>query len=468
MLPRNLTGATGLLAMLALATGCADTNSPTAPRVSPAEVIAPLGSQVHAAATVVVGPYTVTITDLGVPTGGTYSSGYSINNFGQVAGMSSNAANAIAPLLWNAGGSVPIPNYDPSGLLIPVRINDDGHMILNERIGGISINYAIWRQPDGTFTRIPPYPGGDSLRVTVRGLNAAGLITGVVREPNLGPNSHGVIWQNGAFFRDLGVMAGYTITDPQDINDVGSVVGNAATFSGTRAFFWQNGSFTALGPSTGASTALALNNTGTVVGTVNGGFPVRWINTVQSSLPVPAGVIQPTPVDVNDAGDIVGWGSSSAPGVLYASAFWRNGQAILLPPWPGATQTLARSINNNAEIVGEGPLVPGGPMHALKWTMTTGTPANTKPTTALVATTSTTINAGGSVSMRGSFTDPDNGPWKWKFLWRNGSTKGSTTTNGNVNATRKYTAAGTYDVRFIVTDAKGVADTSAAVTVTVR
>ena len=101
---------------------------------------------------------------------------------------------------------------------------------------------------------------------------------------------------------------------------------------------------------------------------------MRWINGQIQALPVPAGVIQPTPVDVNDGSDIIGGGSSMTPGALYASAFWRSGQPILLPPWPGATQTLARSINNSAEIVGEGNLVPGGPMHALLRTVTTGGP----------------------------------------------------------------------------------------------
>jgi hypothetical protein len=47
-------------------------------------------------------------------------------------------------------------------------------MILNESIGGTSINYAIWRQPNGTFNRLPPFPGGDVLRVYARGMNAGG------------------------------------------------------------------------------------------------------------------------------------------------------------------------------------------------------------------------------------------------------------------------------------------------------
>jgi probable HAF family extracellular repeat protein len=253
----------------------------------------------------------------------------------------------------------------------------------------------------------------------------------MVREPNLAMTTHGVLWQNGAFVQDLGAMAGFQSTNPQDINDLGQVVGisTSTTNFNSTAFSWQNGSFTNLGAlvAGAASSATAVNNTGTVVGTSNGGFPVRWVNGAIQSLPVPAGVIQPQPVDVNDAGDIIGWGTSSAAGVLYASAFWRNGVGYLLPAWPGATQTMARSINNNGEIVGEGPLVPGGPMHALLWKVTTGSPpppppvGNTAPNATLVATTSTRIRAGGKVTMRGSFTDPDNGPWSYQFVWGNGT-----------------------------------------------
>lgn len=479
MLQRTTARACALLAIVATLAACADPTMPSPPRVSPLETDEPFTAVAQAAATVAMGPYTVTITDLGVPTGGTYSSAYTINNLSQVAGMSSNASGALAPLLWTGGSFVTIPNYDPSGLLIPVKINDGGDMILNESIGGTSINYAIWRQPNGTFYRLPAYPGGDDLRVTARSINVGGLITGMVREPNLAITTHGVIWQNGAFLQDIGALAGYQSTNPQDINDLGQIVGistNTTNFN-TTAFHWQNGTFTNLGAlvSGAASSALALNNTGTVVGTSNGGFPVRWVNGAIQALPVPNGVIQPTPVDVNDAGDIIGWGTSSAAGVLYASAFWRNGTGYLLPAWPGATQTMARSINNNGEIVGEGPLVPGGPMHALMWKVTTGSPpppppptGNTAPNATLVATSSTSIKAGGKVTMRGSFTDPDNGPWRYAFLWGNGTTTGTKSTQGSVTLSHKYGTRGTYGVRFIVTDAKGAADTSSVVTVTVR
>ncbi|MEQ1692575.1 MAG: PKD domain-containing protein [Gemmatimonas sp.] len=416
---------------------------------------------IQATASVVVGPYTVTLTDLGLLPGGIYASGYAINNSGLVAGMAYNSAGGLERALWNNGVMTTIPNFDPSSTLIPNKLNDGGHLILNEFIGKASINYAIWREPNGTYHQLPPFPGGDPLRVHALGINTAGVIAGYARESNLGP-FHGVIWQNGSFLRDIGLVL------PQDINDLGQVVGATAS----TAFLWQNGTIANLGAlSPGAvSSAYAINNTGTIVGTSNGGFPVRWVNGQISSLPVPNGVIQPRPVDVNDAGDIIGWGTSSAPGVLYASAFWRNGQPILLPAWPGATQTLARSINNRAEIVGEGPIVSGGPQHALKWTITTGNPppTNTTPNVTLAATTPTTIRVGGAVTLRGTFADPDNGPWSYTFMWKTGSTTGTTTTAGSIVASRTYSTKGTFKVRLAVTDASGAVGTSNTISVIVR
>ena len=461
MFPRTLAVRLVLLSGALLAIGCTDPTDVAAPRLAPNEAESAITAGVQATASVVVGPYTITITDLGLLPGGIYASGYTINNAGLVAGMAYNASGGLERVLWNNGAMTTIPNFDPSSTLIPTKLNTGGHLILNESIGRVSINYAIWREPNGIYHQLPPFPGGDALRVHALGINTAGLIVGYVREPNLGP-FHGVIWQYDSFLQDIGFVL------PQDINDLGQVVGSTAS----TAFLWQNGRFTDLGAlSPGAvSSAYAINNTGTIVGTSNGGFPVRWVNGQLSSLPVPNGVIQPRPVDVNDAGDIIGWGTSSAPGVLYASAFWRNGQPILLPAWPGATQTLARSINDSTEIVGEGPIVAGGPQHALKWTITTGNPppTNTTPNVTLAATTPTTIKLGGTVTMRGTFADPDNGPWSYKFRWGNGPTTGTTTTAGNIVASRTYWAKGTFKVRLAVTDALGAVGTSNPISVIVR
>ncbi|MEP7345899.1 MAG: hypothetical protein ABI877_11550 [Gemmatimonadaceae bacterium] len=93
---------------------------------------------------------------------------------------------------------------------------------------------------------------------------------------------------------------------------------------------------------------------------------------------------------------------------------------------------------------------------------------NYPPSAALSATSPTNILVGGSVSVSGSFFDPDHGPWKYAFAWGNGRTSGTSLTTGVINATRTYTKAGTYRIAFGVADALALADTSNVVTVHVR
>ena len=99
-----------------------------------------------------------------------------------------------------------------------------------------------------------------------------------------------------------------------------------------------------------------------------------------------------------------------------------------------------------------------------------GSPGNTAPTALLTATSPTTINRGGSVSFRGSFTDPDSGdgPWTLRWMFANGNTTTSAAAPGSYTATRSYPNAGTFKVTLRVRDARGGADTSNVVTVRVR
>jgi hypothetical protein len=95
---------------------------------------------------------------------------------------------------------------------------------------------------------------------------------------------------------------------------------------------------------------------------------------------------------------------------------------------------------------------------------------NTPPAVTLAATTTTSIRAGGSVTFRGTFTDPDQGDGPWSYLWRfgNGPLNGSMTAPGSITRKRVYSKVGTYNVVFTVTDARGGVGTSNTVTVQVR
>jgi hypothetical protein len=76
--------------------------------------------------------------------------------------------------------------------------------------------------------------------------------------------------------------------------------------------------------------------------------------------------------------------------------------------------------------------------------------------------------SGGTVTMRGTFADGDNGPWSYTFLWKNGATTGTVATAGSIVASRTYSAKGTFKVRMTVTDALGAVGTSNPISVIVR
>src|SRR5450756_1662681 len=73
--------------------------------------------------------------------------------------------------------------------------------------------------------------------------------------------------------------------------------------------------------------------------------------------------------DLNNNGDVVGYGQSPSGVHMDTPILWRGGTAIDLGRWPGGTESRAYGMNDNGQIVGEGNLVDGGPGHALMWTV---------------------------------------------------------------------------------------------------
>ena len=93
---------------------------------------------------------------------------------------------------------------------------------------------------------------------------------------------------------------------------------------------------------------------------------------------------------------------------------------------------MCRGINNLGQIVGTGTVAGDNLDHALMWTVDDGT-GNTIPSATLKAKP-TKIRVGGSVSVKASFTDPDNGPWNYTLNWGDGnSTTGDASIAGKIS-----------------------------------
>ncbi len=408
----------------------------------------------------------VQVTDLGLLPGGYASQAWAVNRLGQVTGTASDASGAMQRALWTGGTIITAPSWSTGH---PEAINDSRQVVGTTNMG-YNRSGVLW-EPSGQVLTLPPVPGGPVDRVAAHDINATGAIVGVSRDASM--LRHAVIWQGSAFARDLGFMGGGDYSEAWGINDIGDVVGIANTLSmgTTRGFLWRNGAFTDLGSlagPTGTSAARDINNSGLIAGSSNGGIAVVWRNGVIETLPaLSGGTTFNTVTDLNNNGDVVGYGQSPSGTHLDTAILWRAGKAIDLGRFPGGTFSRAYGVNDSGQIVGEGNLVDGGPVHALMWTVGT-TSSNTAPTVTLAATTATTIRVGGSIGVRGAFTDPDSGPWTYTFRWGNGSTSGTVTSPGSIPATRTYLTAGRFKVTLTVTDSRGASTTSSPVTVRVQ
>jgi probable HAF family extracellular repeat protein len=298
---------------------------------------------------------------------------------------------------------------------------------------------------------------------------------------------HAVLWQDkDTPAQDLGFLGSGAQVDYSEaygVNDLTHVVGNSVVGSASRGFLWRNGRMIDLGALAGqvVSEAYATNNNGLIVGRSNF-FPVSWRYDVANpnstpsiqQLPIPQGFFSATPVAVNDFSDVVGHAGS--PNIDSHAILWRNGQAIDLGVWPGGHFSVATGINGFGQIVGTGTVAGDNIDHALMWTVTGaggggGGTQNRTPSVSLKATSATSMRVGGSLSVQGSFTDPDNGPWSYRLDWGDGSaTTGNASTAGTISgiAPHAYTRRGSFKAKLTVTDRRGAAGSSGAISVRVR
>ena len=443
--------------------------------------------------TYTVGNWRVTATDLGVLPGGTASRALAINDQGRVAGLATDSAFNLLRPLWDANTGAIVDfadNFNPSSTAVPEHLNNNGEMAGTESINQ-NIYYGVYWNAAGQAFGLPPLAGAEpfygSRHTKAHAINSSGQIAGAGKD-TVNFNLHAVLWLNkdtpGQDLGFLGRGAYVDYSEAYGINDLGHVVGDSALGTAIRGFLWRNGIMVNLpalsGTASEGTNASAVNNRGLAVGRSNF-YPVTWqydvVNQnstpVVRQLPIPPGFFSAQPTAVNDSADVAGYAGS--PNIDAHAVLWRNGQAIDLGVWPGGHYSVANKMNNLGQIVGTGTVAGDNLDHALMWTVVSagggGATTNTTPSSSLTATSSTSIRVGRSVSVQAGFVDRDNGPWSYKLDWGDGSAPvGSTSSAGTIPdiSPHVYRRTGSFKARLTVTDARGAAGTSRAVTVRVR
>jgi probable HAF family extracellular repeat protein len=296
------------------------------------------------------------ITDLGA-----FNEAAGINDAGEVVGTSY-ANNGFYAFRWTARGGVQIIGALSAGYgSFGDGINNSGQIVgeSGARIGERAFRWT----PTGGIQDLGGLPLHNSI---ARATNNVGAAAGE-RTINIAGAVHAVRWTAAGAILDLGTLnAKANYSSAYGINDAGEVVGTSYTDrynAGPRAFLWtEDGGMQDLGTlgNAGGSEARGINNAGQVVG-ASGPHAFLWSSgggmRDLGALSQPEGT---RALAINDAGQVVGAdgvGDGSSAFLWTAAGGMRDLNELVDPRDPLKASFklgLAADINNRGQIVGWG------------------------------------------------------------------------------------------------------------------
>lgn len=279
------------------------------------------------------------IEELGVLPGGVSSYATGINNVGDVVGVSQNSNGIYHAVLWPRTGGIKdlgalgsSPAFTTSSAS---GINSSGVIV------GQSGDTTGFIYKNGVISALPKFDLQALPNSGAYGINTAGDIVGsstsvtqrlFVGGVTQGPQ-HAFVLRSGILMTDIGTILDTTGKSTAfGINDFGAVVGQSNTPGGLgfdHAFLYSGGRMTDLGvlPGFQQSSAVAINNAGQIVGSVQSGSLVSsnsnshgflYSGGVMRDIGTLSGGNFVVPFAINNAGQVVGTASDSR---LRSSAF---------------------------------------------------------------------------------------------------------------------------------------------------
>ncbi|MBA3963932.1 MAG: hypothetical protein H0X40_18810 [Chthoniobacterales bacterium] len=228
---------------------------------------------------------------------------------------------------------------------------------------------------DGTYTVQALAIPAKAFSGQASAINDAGVSAGWYQTNN---GSSAVSWSADNQLTPLGTLPGLPSALANDINQAGTIVGFAfgGDFLLSQAFIWRPD--TGMQPLTGlggnASLAQAINTDGTAVGWAYDPagilHAVRWSASGSlTDLNPPGGISEA--LDINDAGDVVGWVFPDGGSASHAYLWRHDGVEIDLQTL-GGPGSQAFGVNNALAIVGVSDQASPRPPVAFIWKPTTG------------------------------------------------------------------------------------------------
>lgn len=214
---------------------------------------------------------------------------------------------------------------------------------------------ALPARADGTYTAQALTIPRNAFSGQASAINDSGVAAGWYQTNSA---SLAVSWNAAHQLTELGTLPGLSSSLANDINQEGTIVGfaHSADFLVSRAFIWRSDTGMLPLPDLGgdASLAQAINADGAAVGWSFDAagilHAVRWSASGELTDLNPDGAISEA-LDINDAGDVVGWVFPNGGSASHAYLWRHDGLEIDLQTLGGAGSQ-AFSVNNALIIVG--------------------------------------------------------------------------------------------------------------------